>query len=178
MQKRSSNINLVASRKGGMFDRFINWALSIGRLVVILVELIALLAFGYRFVLDRELIDLHSKIKAEAKQISFQKADEDAYRNLQSRLKVATDYIYGSDKKVRIFNHILGLAPQGMSFNDFSLNESELSVNATVESVSALSMFVNNLKNYPEIDSVSINRIGNKPSSAIIVVSITATLKK
>lgn len=178
MQKRSSSINLITSRKGSVFDRFINWALSIGRLIVIFVELVALLAFGYRFILDRELIDLHTKIKMEAKQISFQKEDEEAYRNLQSRLKVATDYISGSSKKVKIFNDVLGLAPQGMSFNDFSLSESGLSINATVESVSALSLFVNNLKKYPAIDSVSIDRIGNKPTSAIIVVSITALLKK
>ena len=64
-----------------------------------------------------------------------------------------------------------------MSFNNLSLFEDRIKIDANVASVTSLSTFVNSIKNYSAIDSVSIDKIENKPSSAVIVISITATLK-
>ena len=56
------SINLFKDKNKNFFDLFIKWALSIGRVVVIATEAIALSAFLYRFSLDQQLIDLNDKI--------------------------------------------------------------------------------------------------------------------
>jgi hypothetical protein len=176
MQKKSASINLL-KKQTSLIDRFINWALTIGRLLVIVTEIIALSAFIYRFSLDRQLIDLHSKIIQEQSIVNYLKDNEKTYRNLQDRLSIATTYSTLGVKRFKVLHDIIGFAPLGMSFNNFTLYEDRIKVDANVDSVSDLNIFVNSVKNYPEIDSVSIDQIENKASSAVITISLTATLK-
>jgi len=176
MQKNSASVNLL-KRKTSLIDRFVNWALTIGRLLVILTEIVALSAFIYRFSLDRQLIDLHSKITQEQAIVNYLKDNEKTYRNLQDRLSIATTYSTLGVSRFKVFRDIVGFAPLGMSFNNLTLHEDRVKIDANVDSVSSLKIFVNSVKNYSEIDSVSIDRIENKPSSAVITISLTATLK-
>ena len=176
MQKNSPSINLL-KRKTSLVDRFVNWALTVGRLLVILTEIVALSAFIYRFSLDRQLIDLHSKITQEQAIVNYLKDNEQTYRNLQDRLATAANYSTLGVNRFKIFSDIVGFTPEGMSFNNLSLYENRIRIDANVDSVSSLSIFVNSLKNYSAIDTVSIDKIENKPSSAVITISITAALK-
>ena len=177
MPKKLPTINLVKTKHIDFFERFIGWALTIGRLVVIGTELIALICFVYRFSLDSQLIDLHSKIKQEQAVINFLKKDEETYRNLQDRLSVAGTFSSLGTEKIKIFNDVLGLTPQGITFTNFSLDSDRIQMAADVESVFSLSSFVESLKTYPKIDSVSIDKIENRPSTGLIKITITTTLK-
>lgn len=176
MQKNPPSINLL-KKHTSLIDRFVNWALTVGRLLVILTEIVALSAFIYRFSLDRQLIDLHSKITQEQAIVNYLKENEKTYRNLQDRLTAAKTYSTLGINRLKVFNDIAGFTPKGMSFNNFALYENRVKIEANVDSVSALSEFVKAIKNYSAIDTVSIDKIENKPSSAIITISITALLK-
>lgn len=176
MQKKSTSINLL-KKQTSIIDRFINWALTIGRLVVILTEIIALSAFIYRFSLDRQLIDLHSKITQEQAIVNYLKDNEASYRNLQDRLVLANNYSTLAVNRLKVFNDIKNSAPIGLAFNSISLFDDRIKIEANIDSVSTLNTFVNSVRNYPSIDSVSIEKIENKPSSAVISINMTATLK-
>jgi len=172
------SINLLGNRRGSIFDKFIDWALTIGRLVVILTEVIALSAFLYRFTLDRQLIDLHSKIKQEEAIVGYLKDREETYRNLQDRLSVISTFSDSGEKKVKLFSDIVEFAPAGMTFNELVLTENYVKISANFQFVPSLTTFVNSLKNYSSIGNVSIEKIENKLSNALITVSITANLKE
>ncbi len=176
MVKRHPSINLLGEERIDFFDKFINWALTIGRLVVIIIELIALSAFLYRFSLDRQLIDLHSKIKQEQTIVQYFKNREDTYRDLQDRLKLTSDFSTLGGKKLNILKEIISFAPQGMTFNNFLISENRLTIEANLQLVSSLGVFISSLRNSKNIKSVSIDKIENKLSSTTITVSITATL--
>lgn len=177
MAKTSPSINLLVTRHENYVDRFISWALSIGRVVVIVTELIALSAFLYRFTLDRELIDLHSKIRQEQSLLNLLKDNEETFRSVQNKLSLASNFANLGKGKVKIFKEIVEMAPSGMVFNNLTLQEDRVRINANLNSVSSLSNFVDSLKSYPKVDKVIIDKIENKPSSAVIAVSITATLR-
>ena len=177
MQKKSGSINLLSTTQKSFFEQFINWALTIGRIVVIVTELIALGAFLYRFSLDQQLIDLHSRIKQEQAIVSYLKDSEATYRNLQDRLAVASKFGNYGASRVKIFDDIIGFAPSGIIFNDFSLNDNQVRINAEVLSIDALSSFVNSVKKYYLADQVIIEKIQNRPSNGIIAVTITMVLK-
>lgn len=175
-KKKSASINLLKSSKNEIFEKFIDWALTIGRLLVIITEIVALSAFIYRFTLDRQLIDLHGKIKQEEAIVSFFKKNEDAYRNLQDRLKIASTYSAMSQNKLKISQDVISRAPKGMTFNEITVSDNVININANFQLVSSLKAFVDSLKNYKPVKSVSINQIENRLSSAQIVVTITANL--
>lgn len=178
MGKKLPSVNLVKTGQNLFLERFINWALTIGRAVVILTELVALMAFLYRFSLDRELIDLHAKIKQEQAIVAYLKDSEETYRNLQDRLLLISNSSKEANQKLKTFNDIIALTPSGISFSEFSLNQNRIKISADAESVMALSALVEKLKKYPNIETVSLDKIENRPSNGIIKVAITIGFKE
>ncbi|MBI3984372.1 MAG: hypothetical protein HY344_00305 [Candidatus Levybacteria bacterium] len=177
MAKRFVSINLVKDQKSDLFERIINWALSVGRVLIIITELIALGAFLWRFGLDQQLVDLHTKIKQKQAIVVAFKKQEDEYRNLQDRLSIAQNFSQIGAKKIQIYKDILNLAEPGINFTKVSLSSDSIAIEINADSVAALSSFTNKLKTYENIESVSIGKIETKTSSAIIVINITAKLK-
>ena len=178
MLNRSPSINLIKSTQVDFFAEFINWTVTIGRLLVIITELIALSAFLYRFSLDRQLIDLRSQIKQKQVIIASQKDNEVKYRDLQDRLSLASNFSLLSEERVKTLKDILGLTPQNMKLKNLSLTKDVLNITANAQGISSLTIFVNSLKKYPNIDTLSLDSIENKPSTNLAVVNISGTLKK
>ena len=83
------SINFFRNQNKSVLDQFIDWALTYGRMIVMFTEVIALGAFLFRFGLDRQLVDLHDKIKRDEQYIGAYQNNETTYRNLQNRLHVA-----------------------------------------------------------------------------------------
>lgn len=177
MTASSVSINFV-KKDTPFLDRFIAWALTIGRFLVVVTELIALSAFIYRFSLDRELIDLHSKIKQEQAIVDYFKKNEDTYRNLHDRIALAKNFSKLGDNTIQIFKDITDFTPKDILLNSLGLYRNRIAINATAHSTSSLSAFINTLKTYKKIQSVNVDSIENKTSSGFIVVSINAFLKQ
>lgn len=173
---RTSSINLVGQNLS-FVDRFIAWALTIGRIIVIFTEVIALSAFLYRFSLDRQLIDLHSKIKQEQAVLDYLKDYEQTFRDIQNRLSLTSNFGSQAESKIKLMNDIVGFATSGMTFNSIYLQEDRLRVNLTSNSISGVSNFINKLKSYPAIGSVIVEKVEDRTSSASITISITGMLK-
>lgn len=177
MQKNPA-INFLAPRKPSFLDRFLNWSLTIGRLVVIAVEVVALSAFIYRFSLDRQLIDLHSKIKQEQAIIEYYKPEEDKYRNLQERLSIAAEAANVGEKKITIYNDLNTFLPPDVTLTSINMTESDIKISVDVFSISSLSKVVNSVKEYKEVKKVSVDKIENNPATGNITVHLTAGLSE
>lgn len=176
MPDNLSSINLIKNKQIPLFDKFMNWALTVGRLIVILTEIVAIAAFIYRFSLDERLIDLHAGIKDKQTLISLLKQDEDRYRNLQDRIALASDLMEKNAKTNKVIFDIVGLVPQGTTIESLAFNKDKLTLSTDINSVSSLTNFINALKDYPDIKAVSIDNIENKPSGGLLV-TVTAILK-
>lgn len=178
MSKRISSINLINNAQNGFFAEFVNWTLTVGRIVVITTEVIALGAFLYRFSLDRQLIDLRSQIKQKQLIIASQKDNEAKYRNLQDRLYLASNFSSLSMERITTLKDILSLTPQGMKLSNISLTKENFSIATNVQNISSIRLYVNSLKEYPNIDTLSLDTIEKKPLSNLTVLNISGTFKK
>ncbi|MBI2031515.1 MAG: hypothetical protein HYT08_02760 [Candidatus Levybacteria bacterium] len=176
MPKQRRLINLLKAKEISFLDKFLTWALTIGRMVVIITEIIALSAFLYRFSLDRQLIDLHSDIRAKEALVSSLKNSEETYRNLQDRLATAAIFSKTGEEEYTIFKDIVSFIPQGMKLDQVSISHDRIQIDANYQFISSLTAFINALKGYPKISSVNINKIENKLSTAVISVGITASI--
>lgn len=177
-KKHPASINLLKRSQNDFFERFIDWALTAGRLLVILTEVIALSSFIYRFTLDRQIIDLHSKIKQEEAAIELLKDKEETYVNLQERLKLASQYSTKQTYKIDLLEEILSYAPTGSNFDEINISEGSINIAATFQNASSLRTFINSLRGSKAISSVSLDKIENKLSSARIIVGISAVLSQ
>ncbi len=176
MSNNLSSINLVGNKQIPLIDKFMNWALTIGRLIVIMTEVIAVATFVYRFSLDERLIDLHSAIKQKQNIISALKDDENKYRNLQDRIAIASTFSQKAAKSNQTIANILNLIPNQIKINDFAWTEDRVKIDIDVVSVSSLADFIDSLKNYPNAKAVSIDSLDNK-SSVGLSANITVMLK-
>jgi Tfp pilus assembly protein PilN len=178
MAKNSASINLLRNDNKETFEHIINWAVTIGRILVVVVELAALAAFLYRFTLDNQLQDLHSKIQQEQAIIEIQKTNEDTYRNLQDRLSVISSFAKSGTTDLKTFKDILSFAPNGMTFTTVTFSPDSMHIEANLESVTPLSSFISSLRAYPLINTISLDKIENKTSNSVINVGISTTFKQ
>lgn len=178
VKNKLPSVNLLKKEGESFFDKFIQWALTVGRILVMLTEIVALSAFLYRFSLDRKLIDLHDQIKLKDAYVKVLKSNEDKYRNLQERLAITTKLSKTSIDTANLITDLIALAPSDIIFNSLKISEDSVIIDANVQSVTSLTDFINKLKAHKAIRTVSLDRIENKTSTATIVVTITAVLKK
>ncbi|MBI3385346.1 hypothetical protein HY030_04095, partial [Candidatus Gottesmanbacteria bacterium] len=92
------NINLMPTEdlERTPAGRFLKWALTVGRYIVIFTELIVLIAFLSRFWLDRTLSDLHESIKQKQAIVKSAKDLEDQARSVQNRLHEVSTILAGN----------------------------------------------------------------------------------
>lgn len=173
----SSRIDL-AKDKSSLMDDLIRWALSFGRLLIIVVEIVAFSAFIYRFVLDRQIIDLNDKIKREQAIIESSKTQEETYRNLQERLATIKKTSTIGNKNPKIVKDIVESTPSEITYNSYNIGEGKFVMEINITSFSALTSFLTTLRQYPEISSVTITGIDNSSGGNSVKVTILAKLKE
>lgn len=176
MANEKKSINLLPGKEGGLVTQFLNWSLTVGRLLIILVETLALGTFLYRFNLDMKIVDLHDQIKAESFIIENFANQEAEFRNLQSRLAMAK--VYGeTNPAVTVFKDIAELGRGKITFRSLFVTLNAIKIEAVAPSASALSQFTDALKKHPEVTDVSVDKVENKATTSTVVVIISAKLK-
>lgn len=179
MQKGAApSINLAKNRGETFLDRFLGWALTVGRFLVILTEGVAMFAFLFRFGLDRQLVDLHDRIKQEEAIVALLKSNEATYRNLQDRLSLAKTIDSQLSSQITTFARLMQMIPSDLSLTNFTYSATDVHLEGEISSLTALDALVNKLKNYPGITSVSIDKIQNKSANGTLVIAITGFFKQ
>lgn len=179
MEKQSSpSINLAKNRGPKLSDRILAFALTIGRVMVIITETVALAAFLYRFGLDRQLVDLHDKIKQEQQILVLLKNNESTYRNLQDRLALENGIDSQTSADLALYQTIAGYIPSDMAVTTMSFSSTTVRIEGSISTIVTLSTLVNKLKTNSNVDSVSIDKIENKTTEGSITISLTVYLKK
>lgn len=177
MANEGPSINLLPGAKNGSFvTQFLNWSLTIGRLLIILVETLALGTFLYRFNLDMRNTDLHDQIKAQSTIIESFGPQEEQFRNLQTRLALAKTYTE-SNTTSAIFRDIAELGRGKVTFRNLFVASDSVKIEADALSGSALSQFTDSLSTHPQVTEVSIDKVENKTANATITIIISAKLK-
>jgi Tfp pilus assembly protein PilN len=177
MAKGYPSINLLRPRSV-LLDEIVDWALNIGRLLVIATEIIALSMFLYRFVLDRQILDLRDKIAQERQIIAVFKEREETFRNLQNKLNFTSDMINAQAEQQKLLKTITAAVPADASLTSVSVATKSANIFIGSQNVSSLKEFVEILKKDKQFESVTISLVDTNPSKAQISLGILATLKK
>lgn len=176
MKKKTAqplNINLLKRHDQSVFDSAFSWALSVGRLFIIITQFIALGAFLFRFVLDRQIIDLNDTIRDKQAVVKFMDQDEKTYRGLISRLATASKYQDEALEKEKLLADLVDIARGKMEFLSLISDGKGVSIKGTTRSVNILQGLINEYRSYPGVLSVSINSIETQAKNNSIVASFT-----
>ncbi len=162
MQNDAQRLSINLGRKDDSTPAslFIKWTVNTGRIIIVGVELLTLAALGYRFIVDRQVIDLHDQIQRTQLFVDHQADNEKLYRNLQGRLTSIQTLQTATQKKVAFLSDLVTY----LNTNDFissNLNVADTTVSIDGESYSifTLNSLIAKLKKNPEVVSISINEL-------------------
>jgi hypothetical protein len=130
--------------------KFLKWLLNYGRYIVILVEIIVLAAFVYRFKLDADLAYIKEKIDNNLPYIQSLSQDEALIKQTQQRLSVIKTTYAKNITIEKVTDKITQLIPDTTHLSSLSLNlaESPVQIKITAQTTTNndISTFLNNLK--------------------------------
>ncbi len=88
MSAQAKSINLLppSEFEQSFWGRFLKWAVSAGRYIIILTELVVIMAFLSRFKLDRDMSIISSEIEGEKNVLETSFKMETEFRSIQKRL--------------------------------------------------------------------------------------------
>lgn len=154
------DINLSSRGKQTLGKVVYGWTIDAGRAIIVLIELIALVALGYRFIIDRKIVDLHDAIAIEEKYIQGRESDEKIYKSIHDRLKNIKSTNQETAMKVQIMNEILTAISEGTFFSaNLSINNQSIIVDGGTFSLITLTKFFENLKSFPSVAAISIEEV-------------------
>lgn len=164
--------------------RFFRWVTSVGRVVIVFVELIVIGAFLSRFSLDRKNSDLSETLRQQKAILGSTQEFEKDYLSLQERLKFIKNFYKTEPKYVESLNSLIQSIPDGIYFENINFKSDEKTsvITAGVESFSyqedAIIDFIVNLKLNPDIGSVNVQKIEKKTKDSKFYLNLSLTFKK
>ena len=160
------------------FGKFLKWLLSVGRWIVIVTELIVILAFLSRFKLDRDLTNLNESIKQKQTIINSSASLEKEFRFLQKRLTVIESLQKSQNEASQVLDIFAELTPVGIQLSNFSYLDKKVTLMASANSDLAFATFLKNLKESPQLKSLSIAKVStNEEQGGTIIFNLKTELK-
>lgn len=180
MEKKSKiSINLSSSKRVSVGGVFYKWAFQAGRAIVVLIELVALGALGYRFMVDGQIVDVYDNVQREASLVQFQSDYEKTFRSIQERLdsiKVINEETTG---KIEIIDDIIdAISASEFTQTDLTINGNTISLSGNALSVFTVENFTNKIQAYPQVNSIIIDEINTSSSGIRFRLRITLVENK
>lgn len=162
MPQKSPKITINLSTRGRpkVSDVVYKWMIDVGRGVIVLIELVALGALVYRFIIDRQIVDLKDEIRQQEAFVERQTKDEALYRGIQTRLANIKQTTQDTSSKIAVMKVILGDIKNGtFSSTNLVVGHSSIDLTGNTFSIYTLNDFVETIKSYPDVLSINIDEI-------------------
>lgn len=177
-ERTGISINLVGRPKEFIEKLLSDWAINIGRIIIVLTELVALSALGYRFIVDKQIIDLHDKIKTKESIVTASKNQEETYRDLQQRIAAISTLTKRTTSQVQVLNSVF----EKTQSDDFavervSYSNNIISLDGTALSIFALNNLVTDIRKSDIVKSIDLTNIEGNGSTVEFKLQIALKTK-
>lgn len=171
----AKNINLLTEQDfdHSIIGRFLRWSLTYGRYIIISTEIIVLLAFIYRFWLDRTITDLNEEIDQKSAIVAANQGFESRFRNLQFRTSQIASLAITQELPLTLIRHLETVTPSDIRFTTLLISNDTLSIDATANTSLSIGAFLESLKKSPYLRNVNVinltRRTANSNETTFIV---------
>ncbi len=169
MPATSVSINLLGTQDldHSPQGRIVQWALSYGRYIVVVTEIVVLLAFISRFSLDRKLTDLKEEISQKQAILEANEPFEQQIRDLQSQNVAIRDIINGQRLPVDILSSIRTMLAPDVYFESLNISKGSIAGKTIAGTTQGFSQFLTNLESGKLIHQVEIGEVNKNPLTGI-----------
>ncbi len=148
MPARNSGVNLLPKSEFelSLAGKFLSWAITTGRYIIIATELVVILAFLSRFKLDQDLSDVNTTISGQKMVLTRQMSLENEFRLTQARVNSAGTMMKTQVGTKNKFEKLLGSLPAPIKLLAVTMKLSETSITAATLSEDAIGELLARLK--------------------------------
>ncbi|MEK7127261.1 MAG: PilN domain-containing protein [Patescibacteria group bacterium] len=171
------DINLLPTEEieKAPLGKLLKWALTYGRYIVVVTELIVLLAFLSRFKLDRDITDLSEEISRKKNIITAAEPFENKVRQLQNRINKISAIESGSIHPDKTLDYITTVLPLETILDTVTVNGPKIIISGTTPTEAGLSTVVGAIRQNKNIQSLSVDKI-SRDASGVITFSLSIDL--
>ena len=179
-QKKTINLLLEDELEKSPLGRFLKWALTTGRYIIVFTELIVIIVFLSRFKLDRDLANLHEEIAQKQTIITASAELENEVRFLQKRLAAINKVQKQSLETSLILKELGEIIPLDVFFSELKIQKNSISLAGISLSNTGIATFLNGLKSsdrFEQLDLKSVSSGGEKDPTLKFQVSVRLSNK-
>lgn len=136
--------------------KFLAWATTTGRVLVVLTEFVVLLAFGSRFYFDKKVNDLTEEIDQKQAQIEAFAETESLIRRILAKQKPVENYLSSNLGFSDRYNELSRLMPNGVKLEKLTLDSSGLSIVGEANTELGFAQLLQNLKKLEGLKKLSM----------------------
>ncbi len=145
--------------------RILKWILSSGRYIVVIVELIVIGAFVYRYKLDADSVALQEDIDAQSAYVKSLTTVENQLRLTQFQLSSIGKIKIDNPNYSQFFTRLSAVTPRSIKLTTIILDKTQtpakttLTITGTTPSNIELSIFMKALQAEPSLDNILLSNI-------------------
>jgi hypothetical protein len=161
MSARPRSINLLAPSdfEVSYWGKFLKWAVTAGRYIIIVTELVVIGAFLSRFVLDRDLSLVSSEIEGEVNVLEHAYKMETDFRTVQARLDVADKMVRQELGAGELLDNLVSKLSSKVKITSLYMKMGEVEMSGVTTEEKALGDTLMRLSNDPMWKSVELTNV-------------------
>lgn len=174
-----ANINLLPKEdiEKKPLGKFLKWILSYGRYIIISVELIVLLVFFSRFILDRKLADLSDSIEQKRAIIVSAAKLENNIRDLHKSLELIKNLEDGRTVYIKIVDYLKGFTPKDVYYTSIDFDNENINLNGASATKTSFANLLSALKNNEEFEQIDLKEVKRNEEKDLIEFQVSAKIK-
>lgn len=159
--KKTFNINLIIKESiGESFSaQLLSWALTYGRYIIIITQIIVLSVFFLRFKLDRDHTDLKETVSQKQALVESISDLETAIRNIQKRLTHISGISSNQSSILNILRFLQEKTPGSTILSNLTINPGKISFSAMAENLQSFNYFLRVIQNDKRFSEVTLENI-------------------
>lgn len=136
----------------------LQWALSVGRYIVIFTELIVIISFVSRFTIDRRITDLNESLFQKQNIVESYGNLERDFRAIQQAIQTYSQ-VSPTQNITDVFPELVRATPPDILLNSLVISNQAIILSGQAPNNTVLQRFIQNLQLLPITQSVVINNI-------------------
>jgi hypothetical protein len=165
---KNRNINLLIKEENKLFsEQLFSWALTYGRYIVIITQIIVLSVFFARFKLDQEHTEFKELVSQKQAIVASAQDSEKEFRRIQkliSHISLITD---DQDYTLKILSFFQNNTPSHIAFLSLSISSEKISFIATAENLRDFSLLLSKLQQNNAFSEIALENITRQADNRI-----------
>ena len=157
--------------------KFLTWATTSGRVLVVLTEFVVLLAFGSRFYFDKKVNDLKEEVDQKQVQIQAFADTERTIRTILNKQTPINNYLTKNIAFGEMYDELGRIMPTGVKLEKLTLDSTGMSLVGESDSELGFGQLLQGLKRYQAVTRLAKKEPNFDQSTGTVKFNIQTTFK-